>query len=554
MRDWGPAEAQDEDPAGSNTNMATRDDPQPTRARRETAWRLWAPAGLLVLIVGGVWWLGGAGEPGYAGPTRPVTRGPLRISVSEGGTIEPREKVVLRCEVDERSTTITYIVPEGTRVEEGDLLVELDASVLQDELYDEEIDLLDTEAEYLGAKENLAVVENQAKADLSQAELALRFAREDVKQYVEGEYPKQLMEATNKVKLAEEQLKQAEDKLAWSQKLSDRGFLSVSELDRDRLSFQSAELEVELARAEAAFLEDYTHARQLAQLESDVQQAELALERVQRKAEADVAQAQTTLRARERQLERQQGQLADIQRQVASCAIRAPVAGMVVYASTGRSRGGDEEPIEVGREVREQEELIHIPTADAKSARVKVHESALDKVKPGQEVLVSVDAMPRRIFHGRVARISPLPDAQVQWLNPDLKVYDTELHLEGDVEGLRTGMTCRAEILVEEYEDALYVPVHCVVRIEGQPMVFVVKGGRLERRPVEVGRDNNRMVRVISGLEEGEEIALAPPFEDAEAGGRSAPDQAAPSEPDESVAPGESVEAADARGSTQGKT
>jgi len=101
-------------------------------------------------------------------------RGPLTISVDESGTIEAREKVVLKCEVDERSTTITYIVPEGTHVNEGDLLVELDASVLEDELYDEEIDVLDTEASYLAAKEDLEVVKNQSRADLNQAELDLR--------------------------------------------------------------------------------------------------------------------------------------------------------------------------------------------------------------------------------------------------------------------------------------------------------------------------------------------------------------------------------------------
>ncbi len=475
---------------------------------------------LLVVAAGAAaaWWgLSREEVAVYDGPVRAVTRGPLTIGVSEAGTIEAREKVVLKCEVDERSTTITYIVEEGTLVEEGDLLVELDASVLTDELYDEEIDVLDTEAEFIAARENLEVVKNQAIADVSAAELALRFAREDIKKYVEGEYPKQLMEATNNVKLAEEQLQQAHDTLAWSERLSERGFLAGSELDRDRLAKQSAELDVELARAEVALLEEYTHGRQLAQLESDVQQAELALDRVTRKSKADIAQAESTLAASEKQLERQRAQLADIQQQVEKCVIRAPVAGMVVYATTGQgSWRGNDEPLQVGREVYEQEELIHIPVADSKSARVKVHESALDKVRNGQPVTVSVDALPSRVFEGVVARISPLPDAQTQWLNPDLKVFDTEIHLLGDLTGLRTGMTCRAEILVEHYEDTLFVPVHCVVRVGDAPTVYVVEEGRLVRRPVEVGLDNNRMVRVVSGLEEGELVALAPPLDEAE--------------------------------------
>ena len=194
----------------------------------------------LALAAAGYWVFAAETEAAYDGPVVPVARGPLVISISEGGMIEPREKVVLRCEVDERSTTITFIVPEGAQVQEGDLLVQLDASVLTDELYDEEIDVLDTEADFLAAGENLEVVKNQAKADVSQAELALRFAREDVKQYIEGEYPKQLLAASNSVKLAEEELEQARNRKEWSEKLFAKGFLSGSEMDKDRLAFQRA--------------------------------------------------------------------------------------------------------------------------------------------------------------------------------------------------------------------------------------------------------------------------------------------------------------------------
>lgn len=491
----------------------TRNDAREGRRRRR--WPAWLALGVL-LVAAAVWWRSGERqEERYDGPTSPVARGPLTISVSEAGTIEARQKVVLKCEVDERSTTITYLVPEGTPVEAGEVVVELDASVLQDELYDEEIDVLDTEAEYLSSKENLEVVRNQAQADVAQAELTLRFAREDVKKYVEGEYPRQLLEATNNVTLARERMQQARDRLDWSTKLSERGFLAGSELDRDRLAFQSAELEVELAQSEAELLKTYTHARELAQLESDVEQAELALERVRRKSAAEVVLAETNLQARERQFERQKAQLTDIQQQVENCVIRAPVAGMVVYATTGRGDfRGNEEPLEVGREVRQQEELVHIPVADAKSVRIKVHESVLDKVSVGQEVTVTVDALSGRVFRGEVARISPLPDGQSQWLNPDLKVYDTEIHLTGTLEGLRSGMTCRAEILIERYEDALYVPVHCVVRIGDRPTVFVAEDQRLVAREVQVGLDNNRMIRIVSGLREGELVALAPPLED----------------------------------------
>jgi HlyD family secretion protein len=73
-------------------------------------------------------------------------------------------------------------------------------------------------------------------------------------------------------------------------------------------------------------------------------------------------------------------------------------------------------------------------------------------------------------------------------------------------------MTCQVEIIVEQYADVVYVPIQTVLRVGGQPTVYVLKGGQLEARPVELGLNNNRMVRIVSGLEPGEAVLLKPPL------------------------------------------
>ena len=71
-------------------------------------------------------------------------RGPLTISVLESGAIKAKEQEVIRNEVEGR-TTIISIVPEGTRVRQGDLLVELDASSMDDQRIDQEIKVQNAE-------------------------------------------------------------------------------------------------------------------------------------------------------------------------------------------------------------------------------------------------------------------------------------------------------------------------------------------------------------------------------------------------------------------------
>ncbi|MHC4154859.1 MAG: hypothetical protein ACYST6_08065, partial [Planctomycetota bacterium] len=73
---------------------------------------------------------------GYA--TFVVKQGPLRISVTESGTIKAREQVILKSEVEGR-TSILSLIPEGTQVKQGDLLVDLDSSQLLDSKIDQEI-------------------------------------------------------------------------------------------------------------------------------------------------------------------------------------------------------------------------------------------------------------------------------------------------------------------------------------------------------------------------------------------------------------------------------
>jgi len=76
-------------------------------------------------------------------------------------------------------------------------------------------------------------------------------------------------------------------------------------------------------------------------------------------------------------------------------------------------------------------------------------------------------------------------------------------------------MSCRAEIIIEEYDDATYVPVQAVLRVGAEPTVYVWSGKDFEPRKVEVGLDNNVMIRILRGLKAGENVLLTPPLADA---------------------------------------
>jgi hypothetical protein len=79
---------------------------------------------------------------------------------------------------------------------------------------------------------------------------------------------------------------------------------------------------------------------------------------------------------------------------------------------------------------------------------------------------------------------------------------------------LRPGLLANAEIIVERIPDALYVPFQGIFEVGGEHIVYVKEGDGFVPRKVEVGLRSESQIAIRSGLQEGELIALAPPFDD----------------------------------------
>ena len=445
-------------------------------------------------------------------PVYRVQLGSLKINVIESGTIRPREQIILKNEMDDRAT-ILFVVPEGTHVKKNDLLVELDATQQEREHNVKKLEVQNEEAAYISARENLKVVQNQVEADMEQAELQLQFAQKDLKKYMDGDYPKLLLEARTKITIAEEELNRTKDRVKWSKILYDEKYLSLSELQQDELLSKKAELNLQLANEDLNLLMNFTHERQLSQLNSDVRQSEMALLRTQSKATASIIQASASYKHREANLEDEKDELIRIEENIKKAKTNAPIDGVALYASSVvENWDNNEDRIREGASVAERGEIIYLPTVSSYNVDIKIQETDLNKVKPGQLVEILVDSLPGTAFQGSVMNISTLPDQQQRYLNPNLKLYNVDIAIEGETESLRNGMSCRAEIIVKEYANVAYVPIQTVFKVEGQTVVYLKQNNMVEMRPIQIGLDNNRMIHVLDGLQDGDLVLLEPPL------------------------------------------
>ena len=464
------------------------------------------------------WYLfrpGGAlrGEPVSAVEGVPVKRGNLRISIVERGNLSAADALELRNET-EHSTTIISIIEEGVWVEAGDVVCELDVTELVDERFQAEIAVRNAEAAYIKSKQTYEIQKSQNESDIAGAEQALTFAHQDLTKFTEADEPLALAAAEEAILLAEEESERAKENLEWSKKLAERGFLTQTELEADRLALTRATIQLDQDKRALDTQVGFELPKQKAVLEAGLTEAKRELERVKLQASARLADYEADLSTNEATLKLEREKLAKTETQIAAGTITTPRAGMIVYSQEDGGRWGRDDPISKGTEVGSRQGIISIPRAGGMIAEASLHESVLKQVRPGFPCEIKVDALPQRMFRGQVKTVAVLPDQNSWYANPNQRLYKTQIEIKNASEELRPGMSCSIEILVDNIVDALHVPVQAVFRDGGENVCFVTGGPESERgkRTVEVGAYNDRWVEIHAGLREGEVVAMhAPP-------------------------------------------
>jgi RND family efflux transporter MFP subunit len=135
---------------------------------------------------------------------------------------------------------------------------------------------------------------------------------------------------------------------------------------------------------------------------------------------------------------------------------------------------------------------INLPQADAESVRV------------GQHAIVSIAELPGRKFDGTVTRTSNA-------LDPATRTLLTEVQVRNADGALMPGMFAEVDLTVPRKYPPLLIPGDTLVVRSDGPQVAVVKAdGTVHFTRIQLGRDYGDRLEVISGLEEGQRLAVNP--------------------------------------------
>ena len=435
-----------------------------------------------------------------------VKRGDFLVSLVEGGTLRAVQELIIRNEL-EGATTIVSVVPEGTTVKQGDLLVELDSSALKEKIANQEVTVQNSEGAYGRAKEDLEIQRLTMDAAVKDAALKVEFAISDLEKYKEGDWLQTRRAIEARITIAQEENQRALDRLNWTKTLEAKGYATKDELRADQLTMKRQEITIAQADEELRLAIKYTYPKSVRQLEAALDTARLALLQTKQKASSTIKSYETDVTAKLNTFDLQRDRLGEMKKQLELTKIYAPQEGLVVYATGSSAASGI--LIEQGATIRQKQDLIKLPDVTQMMIEIRVHESHVRQVKPNLGAYVTIDSLPDKQFTGVVKKIAVLPDTSSRFYNPNMKVYTTEVWINETLSDIKPGVSGRAEIVVTNLQNVLTVPIQAVTTVKGQQVCFVQRGEKDVPVPVEVGMFNDRMIEIRKGLTEGDHVLLS---------------------------------------------
>jgi HlyD family secretion protein len=404
-----------------------------------------------------------------ASTTAIVRRGNLSVTLTVSGLLKPVQSVTYHSPLTGRDSEITFLVPEGTRVSDGDMVVRLDVVPIERDL----------------ERANQEV--RQAHVDLQVAEIDRQEGQAAIDSLSGGEAALSVEETKTRLVLAERKaarLRAEQEALA---PLLEKGFITREELRRTSDELEQAEQDLALTLRRADVLMKRTVPR-------DQQKAELLL--AQKEAQRE------NVRAR---LQEAQTRLALLKRQIENASVYARRPGFVVYEEYVNAN--PRRKIRAGDRVTETPGIVTVADVDRMLVEASVGEADVHRVAVGQAVTVVLEALRDHRFTGKVTRVGTVARSSAERPLED-KRFDLVVEIDQPDSQLKPEMTARVDVQLGERKGVLVIPANAVFEEQGVAAVHVVLAFEVQTRMVQLGESTGSAVEIVAGLQEGERVLL----------------------------------------------
>ncbi len=490
--------------------------------RRTSLWTALLGGGLSIGLLTSI----AAPQDERASFTAEVTKGDLAIAVELTGSFVAENKDDIRVEPKtyRGDLILTSLLPEGSEVKEGDVLMEFDPSTLERSLEDARNEVTDKKVDLDKAEAELAAFEIERDTTLKQNQMELEMEQRELAKAGE----QALLDLADK----EQSVVDAEHNLAdarvdfeqLTQLYEERELHTATEnilIDREKRRIQDLERGLVKTKAEVELWKKYDQNKTILEKELEVVKKEAELKKSQIRLGADRGEKQAEVAKAQRAMDKAEREVSELEEDAAGLRVTSPREGIVFYGTIGGDMFSDvvvfgmsdqTREMQVGGRVRTHQILMTVASMDQLSIKMSVLENDIQYMKPGLPISIRPDAFPSLAIDGRLTKVDQIA-ARTAFMS-DIREFTVRGEYEGIFKQLRSGMNCRVTVHADTVPDAVQVPVLAVFSEGGEFYCLVKEGKDTSRRPVELGATNGTMVEVTEGVRPGETIALWDPNEE----------------------------------------
>ncbi len=440
-----------------------------------------------------------------------VEKSDLNISVTEGGVLKAVDEEIVKNRLNGKSLIIS-IVPEGSAVKKGDLLVELDPAEAMKQLQTIQLDVETSKSSFITAQNDLLIEKSTVESEQREALQSIEFAKMDLKKFNQLDKDQQLRDANSKITTEEESLRLTEEKFQWSEKLAKKGFETKSQVDRDRLELSNRKKGLESAKSKLKMLVDFDLPKLQVELTSKVTEAQKKYERLIKQGESRMSRSNGQLAEAKRKLKVNEEILSENQEQLKHTKLYAPVDGIALYAPTSR-RNRDDSSIEEGAMVNKNRSIITIPSLQKMKVVVKIPEFHISKIKRDQVAYITIESISDKRYKGIVSKVSPLPDRSNSWFGAKEQFYSTEITIIDSLPDVKPSILAKADIIITDLKDIYYIPLHAVRTEKEKYFCYIKDGDEHVKTEIQIGMMNYSFAEITSGVSDGDVVLLNIPEE-----------------------------------------
>lgn len=239
-----------------------------------------------------------------------------------------------------------------------------------------------------------------------------------------------------------------------------------------------------------------------------VEKAQMELEQTKKASVFKIAKAISNLKETKGKLQTAENLLKQAQGELDKTKIYAPFPGIVVLYETFHD--GQKRKPRLGDRVLQNQPLLYLPDISSMLVKTQVREIDLHKIVLGQKCKVKADAYPDMQFEGEVSLVGILASGRFE-SGAGEKYFQLTVSLKDSDPRLRPGMTARVSILTDQVLNALSVPIQTVFDEGGSKYCYKFLGKKFEKVSISPGRQNEDVVEILAGLQEGEKISMIRP-------------------------------------------